>query len=443
MIVRKRLIACAIILLVCNISTLQAAQVLFAPTLVLSEEYTDNLFLDSQDEVYDFTTVAGLNLNGQLLWRTAGIELSYSPTYHSFQENNELSYWRHEAGLYTWKQFQRNTRIELRDTYLRSNDPTDESAAIEQDGQPQGPAIATDRNRRGRNEYYTNVAEARINHQFGANDQVYVAYSYSILRDVDTIPGVASEDNDISMPSIGLSYDFSQRWGMEIDSSYAITDYKEHNDRNEYNGNLRLLYRFGRSLSGFVNYRHTNVDFDQATDEDYSVYEPSIGIRYDFPDDARIEIGGGYYIQDFETSENEEGFDITSSIYKRWMFRTGFIGISGGSGYVIDDNGVEDNGLDIYYQGRLELGYNFAATVTGSIYGAYRYDEYPNETPERVEKSASAGLALDWQALHWMFLRLSYDLTDVTSDRAADEYTENRALITIRLAPPSPYRLSD
>lgn len=443
MIVRKRLIACVVSLLLCSFSSLQAAQVLFTPALVLSEEYTDNLFLDEQDEVYDFTTAAGLDLTGQILWRTAGIELNYSPTYNSFQENNYLSYWRHEASLYTWKQFERNTRIQLRDTYLRTNDPTDESAAIEQDGQPQVSAIATDRNRRGRNEYYTNVAEARAEHQFGANDQVYVAYRYSILRDVDTIPGITVDDNDTSMPSVGLAYSFSPHWGVEIGSSYALSDYKEKNDRNEFNGNLRLLYRFGRAISGFVNYRHTNLDFDQDTDEDYNVYEPSIGIRYDFSDRARIEIGGGYYVQDFETSEDEEGFDIVSNIYKRWAYQTGYFDISGGSGYMIDDNGAVDNGLNIYYKGRVEVGRHFTSTLTGSVFAGYRYDDYPNETPERVEKGARAGMALDWQALRWMLVRFSYDYTDVSSDRTIDEYTENRILLTVRLARPNPYRLSD
>ena len=300
-----------------------------------------------------------------------------------------------------------------------------------------------DPNRRGRNEYYTNVANARIEHQFGANDRVYLAYQYSILRDVDTVAGIPREDNDISTPSIGLAFDFSQNWGMEMDHSYAITDYEERNDRNEYDGALRLLYHFGRATSGFVNYRYTNVDYDQDANEDFKVYEPSIGFRYDFPDEARIQIGIGYYIQDFETSESEEGYNITSDINKKWLFRSGYIDISGGSGYAIDDNGVEDNALNIYYHARAEAGYNFAQAVTGSIYGGYRYSEYPNETPERIQKTVSAGLALDWQALQWMFIRLAYNLSDVSSDRKIDEYTENRALISIRLVPRSPYRLSD
>jgi hypothetical protein len=61
-IVGKRLIAFALCLLLNNMPSLQAAQVLFTPALVLSEGYTDNLFIDYQDEVYDFTTAAGLDL---------------------------------------------------------------------------------------------------------------------------------------------------------------------------------------------------------------------------------------------------------------------------------------------------------------------------------------------------------------------------------------------
>ena len=220
------------------------------------------------------------------------------------------------------------------------------------------------------------------------------------------------DDNNIATPSFGIAYDFTQRWGFELDNSYAIADYKERNDRNEYDGNLRLLYRFGRVYSGFLNYRHTILNYDQETDEDYQVYEPSIGVRVDFQDNARIQIGAGYYIQDFETSEDQQGFNITSDIYKRWVYRTIYFDVSGGSGYSIDDNGAQDNGLNIYYQGRMEMGYHFTPMFTGLIFGSYRYDEYPDETPDRTENTTIAGLSIEWQALQWMIIGLTYDFTD-------------------------------
>ena len=438
---QKRLFVIAVILVLGSVSNLPAAQLLFTPTIILSEEYTDNLFLDYQNEEDSLITSAGVDLTAQMNWRTAGIELSYRPTYNTIKKYSDLDYWRHLASLDIWKDLTRSTRVELTDTYLRTSDPTDQSPVIEQDGQPQAPVIATDINRRGRNEYYTNVAEARLAHHFGTNQEIYAGYRYSILRDVDNTPGTLLDDNNIATPLIGLTYDYSPTWRIEFDNFYEIADYKDRNDRNEYNGNIRLLYRFSRANSCFVNYRHTILNYDQEGNEDYQVYEPSIGLRVDFRDNARIQIGAGYYIQDFETSEREEGFDITSDIYKRWTFQSSFFTISGSSGYIIDDNGVQDNGLNIYYQGRVEEGYNFSPWLQGSIFGGYRRDDYLNETPDPSNKVTTAGLTLEWQALQWMTLAFTYDFRDLSSAIQTYEYTENRAMLTIRMAPSTPWRM--
>ena len=440
MVVQKILCALIVALFMSNVSTLQAAQVVFTPAVTLSEEYSDNLFLSSQNEIDDFITSAGLELTGQMLWRTAGIKLNYSPTYKSFDENDALNYWRHQAGLFMWKELGRNTKFTLTDNYLRTDNPTDESAAISQNDQAQGPAIEADRNRRGRNEYYANIAQASLAHQFGANDRVSVAYQYSILRDVDTLPGIPVNDNDIATPMVALAYNISPGWSAEINGSYEITDYEEQNDRNEFNGSLRLLYRIDRNMFGYFDYRHTILNFDQDTDEDYRIYEPSIGFRYAFERHAKIEIGCGYYIQDFDTSDNQEGYNVTSNIAKKWTYRTGYFDMAGDSGYIIDDNGSQNNGLDIYYQGRLEVGRHLTSRLTGLVYGKYRYDSYPDETPERVDRTTTAGLGFDWQALQWMVIRLSYSFSNVSSDREVNEYTENRAMLTVKMAPSIPYR---
>jgi hypothetical protein len=440
-----KIFAATIILLLSTVPSLNAAQILFTPSLFLSEEYTDNVDLDPENEKEDYITTAGLTLNGQILGRRAGLELNYSPSYSKYENNEDYDSWRHEASLYTWKEIKRNTRLEFRNTFLQTNDPEDESEAIDADDPTQESAIESDTNRRTRNEYYTNAAEARLSHQFGSDDSFYLAYEYRIHRDEEVPAGEVLEDNDISTPSVGLIYNFTTRWGMEFDASYAITDYEDEteNDRDEFNGEVRFLHNFNRALSGFIAYQHTALDYnDQETDENYQIYRPSIGIRINFQDNAGITIDGGYYIQDFETSEDEEGFNVGSDIYKRWEYRSGYFGITGGSGYEIDDDGTEDNGLTIYYEGGITAGYSFAPRLSSNIFCSYRYEDYPNETPERVDKTVDAGAGIDWQALQWMVIGLSYNYTDVTSDDPTNEYKENSAMITIRMTPTSSYRLN-
>lgn len=429
-------------LVLMSASTIYAAQVLFTPTLTLTEEYTDNLFLTPDNEVDDFITTAGIGLNGQVLWRTAGLELNYNPSYNKFADNSELDYWRHLASLYTWKEIKRNTRLELRNTYLRTNDPVDETDAIDPDDPLRGSAIEADVDRRGRNEYYTNTAELRLTHQFGTSDSFYLAYQYRLLREVDTVEGLPVDDNDISTTSGGVAYNFSPKWTTELDAYYRDSEYEDENDRVEYNGNVRILYNFDRYLSGFVAYRHTVLEYDQDIDEDYQIYHPTIGVEKRFQGNARISVGAGYYVQDFDTSEDESGFNVDSEIYKRWEFRTSYIDILATSGYEIDDAGVEDTGLRIYYQGRVELGYNFSPRLSSNIFSAYRYDEYPNAVTDRVDNTLRAGAELDWQILQWMTAGLAYNFRNVTSDIEAYEYTENNVMLTITMTPTSPYRLN-
>ena len=423
-------------------SALHAAQVLFTPTLNLSEEYTDNLFLSSDNEVDDFTTRLGLGLTGRVLWRTAGVELNYTPTYNKYADNSDFDYWRHSASFYTWKAFKRNTRLELRNTFLQTNDPVDQTDAIDPDNPLRGSAIETDFNRRGRNEYLTNVADLRLTHQFGTNDSVYLSHNYRLLRDVDTFAGVPVDDNDIHTTSAGVAYSFTPRWTMELDAFYRNSTYESTNDREQYNGEARLLYNFDRNMSAFVAYRHTALMYDEDIDEDFQVYRPLVGFEKRFQGNARISIGLGYYVQDFETSDDESSFIATSEIYKRWDFRPAYFDILATSGYDIDDLGVQDNGLRLYYSGRAELGYSFTSRLSASIYGSYRYTEYPNAVPDRADNNLLAGMGVGWQVLQWMSARLTYDYRSLTSDLDSAEYTENRVLLLVTVAPVNPYRLN-
>ena len=379
--------------------------------------------------------------------------MNYAPTFNAFKKNDDLNYWRHFSDLNVWKDFTRSTKLEIRNTYLRSNDPRDSSPALGEDAQQQESVIEADKNRTDRHEYASNISQIRLSHQFGAdNNSIYGAYSYSVLREIDTFSEVPLDsdnrngDRNIATPAVGLIYNFSPTWGIEIENEYAISNYKEENDRKEYNGNIRLVYHSDRALSGFLNYRHTILDYHEDLDEDYRIYEPSIGIAYEFQDNTRIVVGVGYYIQDFKTSKDENGVNITSDISKRWIYQNGYLGLTGGSGYVIDDDGTRDNGLDIYYFGRVEVGYNFTSRLLGSVYEEYRHDEYPDETPDREEKMMTSGLDISWQALEWMGVGLTYEFNDLSSNRVRvdddSSYTENRAILTLRIAPVSSFRLN-
>ena len=99
-----------------------AARVNFTPELFVSEEYTDNLFLDYDDDakVDDFITTAGLSLTLEVLGQTDGLEVNYTPSYSTFADNDDLDYWRHSARLRYLARFQAQ-HPPAADQYLSGN----------------------------------------------------------------------------------------------------------------------------------------------------------------------------------------------------------------------------------------------------------------------------------------------------------------------------------
>ena len=438
----KRFALLCILSIVCVPIKIHAAQLLFLPEIIVSEEYSDNIFLTPSNEEDDFITSTGLSLTGQILGRTAGLELNYNPSYSVFADFSDLNFWRHAGRIRAWNDFRRNTRLSLTNDYLETESPRD---AVLIGTDPLGqPLVGVDLNRQGRTRYRRNTAEASLTHQFGAKNNIYSTLRYSLLEDIDTFEDVPVDDYTFWEPMLGLEYWFAQRWGFQFDGFYSVRDYDNRNDREEYTGTARILNSISRTLSAFVEYRHTFLDYDNdEQDSDFTVYAPAVGIRYQFQENAHVMISGGYYIQKFDNDElveddTEEGFLLNSEIFKRWNLRRAFIDLTGRSGYGVQDRGVEDLGFNIYYEGRLGFGYNFTPRISSSIFAAYRYDEFPDREPTRTDDSISAGASINYQVLRWMNAGLLYNYRDFRSDIETEEYTENSIMLRVNLVPTRP-----
>jgi hypothetical protein len=424
-----------------------SAQFNFTPGVILSEQYTDNLFLDPSNEQEDYIHTAGVSLSGEALWRTAGIQLTYAPSYSWFSEHSDQNNWRHAVDFVSWVDLSRSTRIDLTDSYLRTSIPNDQSAILQAANNPLAqPLIQVDQNRRGLREYYTNVSDLVLTNNFGVNDSVYLGGRYRILRDVDApLPGTISNEYDIVEPRAGITYWFTPNWGGQLDLVYSDRNYKERNDRTQSDAKARLNRRFSRNLTGFVAYRHTYLDYsDDTLNSDVTIYEPTLGFTYLLDQNTTVTIGGGYYFQNFDNNaiKDEEGFIVDAEIFKGVLFRRGRIDFIGRSGYTINDQGVEDLGLDLYYQGQINASYSFTQNFSGILGGSYRYDDYPNNVPSRTDKTIQANAGFSYQAYSWMLLALTYRYTDLSSDVAANEYIENSVLLTINMTPSNPIHLN-
>jgi len=435
-------------------SSAAAFQATFLPRMSVSGEYTDNFFLSEDAEEDEFITVISLGFTTELLWQHSGIELSYDPAYAIYNEFSENDTWRHTALLYGWSDLTRNNRLEIRNAFVQTEDPFGEEEInyLRSDD----PAIGADPTlRTSRETYIRNIASLRFTNQFGENDSFYLEYGYGILENEDE----TLEDNTRHTPSAGLTYWFTPQWGSEIIVSYIKAEYDREDgfftgpdagdpsdDFNQYNGNIRLIKRFSRQLEGHLAYNHIYVDFEK-TEEDYQIYNPSIGFDYSVAEDKRIVIDVGYFFRDNDKRigdiDDESG--PTADVVFEKTFQRGSVSLNGSGGYEGAYFGAEDLGLSIFYEAGIDADYNLTRRITGDIFGLYRQDKYEDEDPVRRDKTTRGGVGLTYDYERWLSSNIDFSIRVEYSYRNFDsnienDYVENRGLFTITLTSSQPYR---
>lgn len=415
-----------------------SAQFSFTPRITVEEEYNDNILLERKNEKDDFITTVSPGFTVELRGQTAGASLDYGPAYSFYADHDQYDGWRHRLQLLIWNEISRTTRLDLTNYFLYAKDPQEDRDVLTKEGDVIAEGDPT--RRRTRDTYYRNTATARLSHQFGAEDSVYGQFLYSLHKNDDP----ANEDSQEFSPSAGLAYWFSQWTGIETGLGYTRGVYDE-NDLNFHQGygRLRLNQRVSPRFGLFGEYKHILRDYDEsgfAGRRDYMVYAPSAGAFYDFDRSLRGSIGVGYYYQQIEDADDEQGPFITADINKLWDFQRWSIRARGSSGLDSQDFGAEKRGFERYVQGELTGRYDLTRQLFADAALRYRYADYVNSEDDVVDHRYGAEVGLGYTVFRWMLLRVSYAFNKLDSQNSTDDYEENRVMLQITLQPEQPYR---
>ncbi len=407
-----------------------AYQSTFTPSLSISEEYTDNIFLTENNEEYDYTTSISPGFNFQVFEKRYGASLSYNPSYVHYDRFHENSTWRQNASFSGWSDLSKHTKLTINDTFVRTEDPNiGEDSGIEKD-----TTI-----RRNREPYYTNSSSLNLNHKFSERDNIGVGYLHSFLENKDP----DTEDNERHNPSINYSHMFNPYLSLDTSVSYTRGDFEVSDNFDNWNGSLTLVKKFTKYLDGSIRYSHTIMDYKGDTEE-YKIYDPSIGMNYTIAEDTFLSMNVGYFVQDRENSDDESGLTLTGNLGKTWEFKRGSITATGSSGYEESYFGSENLGFNRYYGAQTSANYRLIKSLTGNISGSFRRNKYINQDDNRADwlKNAGAGLTFNPITIRWLHLSLNYSYSTVDSTQKENEYDENRVLLSITLSPPNPIPLN-
>ncbi|MGE0083136.1 MAG: outer membrane beta-barrel protein [Desulfococcaceae bacterium] len=274
------------------------------------------------------------------------------------------------------------------------------------------------------------------------------------------IKGVSNEENaddsdnwyESITPLLKIMYRFSRHSSMEAEGyvtkalTYTSEELSDPSDDFEtWYGSLTFTHQFHRHFEGFVRYMSSVTDYmgdDNGEDEDYedyTLYEPSAGIRYILAEGLPLSLSVGYLVRDKKLTGREAAITLNGQL-GAWKFcRYGSAKFSASSGYNEDHFGPENLGLGFYYKADASAEYIFSQYITGRVYGRYQRNRYlDNEETggeTRNDKSREFGAGLVFQSRKWWFVRVDYIYRDVSSTDDQDSYEDNRILLKMGISP--------
>ena len=410
--------------------------VTFEPRITVSEAFTDNVFLNAQDPQSDFITTVTPGFTAQLYARHGGAELSYDPGYAFYAEYNENNNWRDNATFRAWAELAEGSLLEISDNFLRTEDPLawEDIQFLREEAETIGEAPTV---RQGRDPYVRNLANITFTHDFNDHDSLETGYVYRLLNNSN--PDIVN--NQSHNPFFGLSYWPSMRFGIEPYVAYMNATYEDDvGNFDNWLGAIRFIYRFNPHLEGFFQYAHTARDYDAQFGEfeDFHVYDPSVGISWQFSPAFNVNGWTGYFLQNNDDSKDLGGYYVGGDL--GWEGDRKEVTFLASNGYERADLGTERLGLTRFTRVRLTGSYDLMEHLSGNAYVYYRENEYVQTLDDQKDRYYGGGISAEYQLLKWMYVSLEYGYSRVESTIETNDYSENRGILRVTLAPDEPWR---
>jgi hypothetical protein len=390
----------------------------------ISEEYDDNIFLAPDNEEDDWITSVTPGLTLTVFTEETEVSLDYDLSFQWYATNSEYDDARHTLSLSGLRgiPIAEHLTLDLDESFQISEDPIETNEEV--------TSV-----RRSRERYYRNTFRGRINYLFGTEDTLYGGVRHILLENDDT----ALEDSEGYGADCGINYWFNIHHGFGLDYSYTRGEFDVSDDYDQHIGRATYTYRYSPQTRVNLFYSYDSFDYDGAR-EDYEVHSSGVRFSHDFTEHTSGSISGGYYVQDPERSDKQEGLIGTVS-FERTSARS-TLSLRGSTGYRQQLYEAENLGLSEYYLASGAFSYRLLERLSASISGLYREDDYQETASDRKDKTWGGGTALNWLMLRWLSVSIDYHYRERESDDPFDEYTDNRVMLTLtafHMGQPKPF----
>ncbi|SPD74971.1 hypothetical protein PITCH_A400006 [uncultured Desulfobacterium sp.] len=392
-------------------------QMELTPSVSLSEEYDDNLDLESSNEESDYITTISPGVNFSLLSENTQLGLMYFPGFVWYADNTEYDTTTHDGSLTLGQAISEHLRFDFTDTIVKSDEPLESTEGVE--------GV-----RHTRDTYWRNTGNADLRYIFGPENSLRVGYSNSYLKneaeDVD--------DGTIQRPNTSILYHFDIRNAVELNYGYTKANFwrdellpgdEAESDYTGHEPGLRYIYTFSPHTTGSLGYVFTTRRFkDDTEEEDYDVHDGTVGLEHAFSSDLSASASVGYFIQKNDFSDDEDGYSYDAALTK--TFRRGSMSIGGRGGWDESTLQAESRGFTKFWSADTSMEYQILEPLTGYAAGSYRHDK-DEDDQKWITTRGNCGLR--WEFLRWYSLSLDYSYAERDDDVDMDDYSVNRVMM--------------
>jgi hypothetical protein len=309
----------------------QPGGIQFHPYITVSEEYDNNIFLRNRNKVDDYITNVDGGLSFSTVQKNYGIDLNYHMGYIFYAKHHDLNYLTiGPSSLNAWYALDPKLTFRVTDYIVRSD------AAREDIYNASGPNQYYLSTARGQPAIYIrNVFQPSMEYRFGKEDVFSILYRNNYYNNQNR----RFEDSMENTISPTVNYWFDIHNGVSLNYYFTYYNYQRSPDQFINGVTPRYTYRFDPRTSIFGEFHFEYQDF-KSPGINYYVYNPSVGIQYQFSPTLSGMAQVGYFWQIPVRGETTTGPTFNLNLSKKTEKTTYTLSFVGG---YTEDYGTAQN----------------------------------------------------------------------------------------------------
>jgi hypothetical protein len=392
------------LLLVTPLSDARGADFEFHPSLTVTEEYDDNIFLDAEDEEEEYTTVLGpaVSLKYESAFWTWDVDSSFD--YVIYAKNSRNDEWIYDVHVQSqMRMIQDLFFVDIRNELSRvsvdkTRDFTDESRFVDQ----------SDRNIFTANPYFVLRLSPRV--------QMTPGYTYrNIWYDEDV-----GSDKEEHSGYVDTSVDVTPKTSSTAKYTYIHQENDDADDFDRHTGDFGVVYAYAEESNISLTVGYTWIDFEGGNDTTEIVWK-----------------GSATYGSPALTSEvlftRDYRDDPEGNIFKEDLYRISFLknlnrtSLSV-SGSVTEYSDGETDDLETRtFESNAAIAHEITSQLTGSLRGSFAYLDEKLGAADIRRYLASARVTYAFGK--YVSSGIGYEYSHSDSDDVLDKYENNRVSI--------------